>query len=287
MGDRIYRCDWRREGGRITVWLIDEPALQVTRDSLEECREAIGDALMRRFNDPHAITEFSFSHPSLPPSFAQPELRTIWGEGSANCKTALADAYVGGSCKVCGRPVGVRTSMPLTVVKLPERVHAVRIARTQSTAYSEELLRSLGVSSGDRFELRPIQTLPRFRSARRFFEIIAANSACDLKPVGAAGLPGECTGWVCAGCGAFDVLHEIDGDFLRFVPADLASAPFLFMGLLCVEGERWRQACRDLKIDGNEAAQIGVVPRDLAFMPALIPRRTPAEFGIATQLQLA
>jgi hypothetical protein len=242
---------------------------------------------MRRFNDPHAITEFGFTHPSLPTRFAQPELRTIWGEGSAHCKTALADAYAGGMCKVCGRPVGMRTSLPLTVVKLPERVHALRIAKTQSTAYSEELLQCLGVSDGERFELRPIQTLPRFRSARHFFEIITADAACALKPVGAAGLPGECTGWVCAACGAHDVLHEVDGDFLRCVAADLARAPFMFMGQLCVEGERWRRACRDLKIDGNEAAQIGVVPRDLVFMPVLTPRRTPAEFGIATQVQLS
>ncbi len=287
MGDRIYPCDWRRENGHITVWLIDEPSLRVTRDSFEECRQAMGDAVMRRFNDPHAITEFGFTHPSLPTRFAQPELRAIWGEGSAQCKTALADAHVGGQCKVCGRPVGPRTSMPLTVVKLPEHVHTVRIAKAHTTAYSEELLQALGVLGSDCFEFRAINTLPRFRSTRRFMELIALDATCDLKPVGAAGLSGECTGWTCAGCDAFDVLHEIDGDFLHFVRAEPAHAPFLFLGLLCVEGPRWRHASRQLKIDGNEAPQIGVVPSDEAFMPALTLRRSPADFGIATQLQLS
>lgn len=242
---------------------------------------------MERFADPHAIAEFGFTHPSLPARYSQPEFRAISGEGSAQCKTPLVQAFAGGHCKVCGRQVGARTAVPLTVLKLPERVHTVRIAKAHVTAYSEELLQALGVLGSSRFGFKLIETLPRFRSARRFFELIAADTAWELQPVGATGLGGECTGWACAGCGAFDVLHEIDGDFLRFVRADLASTPFLFKDTLCVEGARWRQASRQLKIDGNEAPQIGVVPSDETFRPVMVLRCTPADFGIATQLQLA
>jgi hypothetical protein len=285
-GHRIYRCDWRRENQRITLWLIDDPEVQVTGNTLEECRLALGEVVAERYADPHAITEFAHAHPSLSAVYAWPEIRVVLGQGSAHCKTPLAQAFSGGQCKVCGRPVGTRTDEPLTVVKLPEGVHTARIPKAHLTAYAEELLQALGVLESSRFEFRPIQTLPRFRTERRFFELIAKAPAWGLQAVGAAGLPGECTGWACAGCGAFDVLHETEGDFLRFVAAEAASTPFLYRQELCVEAERWRQACRQLGIEGNETAQLGLVPRDRILMPTLSLRRSPAEFGIAVQLQL-
>lgn len=260
----IYRCEWRKTRRGFRLQLTDRPEISSEAESIAECRESLAEMVMDRIGDCTPQFEFEGNAPGLPERFSKPDIRIIWHDHAAIRKTPVHELYEGGACQVCGECVGKRTEAILQVVSLPAHAISLQIGTTPIVVCSEVFLEEMEMLGSDRFEFRPITTLPKFPSRTRYIELIPVAPDALVSPVAVKGLEDALQAWQCEACGAGGRYYDLDGQYFQFVPHGIAAEalrkPFLFGGSLCVAGETWRSARDRLGLSQIQTVQMGVVP---------------------------
>lgn len=265
MGGNVYRCDWKKTRNGYSLWLANDPNVSVTKPSVDECQDALGDLIQQRFGDSEAVIDFVGRPPGLPRRYGSPEFRLIGWDATATLKTAVEDLYAGGLCPVCGSCFGQRTETAIQVVKLPDDAVGVSVGRISAAVYAEKFLRELGVLDSKRYTFRRVVSLPKFESAGIYYEIIPKSNDARVFPVAVKDLEEHIQAWKCSRCGSYDISYLLETSFVHFVPASivsgLAEPTFLLGSMLCVAGKAWR----DLKCASGKAIsteQVGIVSAD-------------------------
>lgn len=265
---RAYLCSWKRTRNQFEIWIKDRPAIRGHGSSFARAERAISEAILTKLGDGEAVWEYDRRPPIEQPArkYLSPELLFIVGD---DCPDEFGPAdrlFSRGSCEACGRALGTRTTVPLSISSIEHGYEGgfTRDRLYHASFFSEKFLQLL--SPDERAACAFRQVILPARSRRRFYELITQPK---IPFVGVAGL--DASGWQCQICGQrYFGVDEPELPMGHFVcRADLPDPlPTCFSvgspqsPYLSVTAARWSEIVGRPGTKGLLSHPLGVVPEE-------------------------